>query len=111
MFLSTLLPATTTMTTASTGTVLANQANRVGTLDAVRANVWDAPATIPSPGVHLDPHPFPGERAFDGLQEDPTMLATMTLTGRSAAGRKQPSGERSPGFTSYCRLTQPAAAQ
>ena len=109
MFLSTLLPATTTMTTASTSTVLATLANRIGVQEMGRREQADTLATVPSPGVHRDPDFFPAERPFDGLQEDQAMLR-QTQTGRSAVGTKRAGSRKSPGFTSYCWLTQPATA-
>ncbi len=107
MFLSTLFPATTTMTTASNSTELATLANRIGVPEMGRLEQADAPVTVPSPGVSHDPDFFPGERPFDGLQEDQAMLR-QTQTGRSAVGLKRADGRKSPGFTSYCWLTQPA---
>ena len=110
MFLSTLFPATTTMTTASTSMKLATLANRLGVQETGRLEHADTPATIPSPGVSHGPDFFPGERPFDGLQEDQAMLRQTTLTGRSAVGTQRADGRKSPGFTSYCWLTQPATA-
>ncbi len=109
MFLSTLLPATTTMTTASTSTGLATLANRIGVQDMGRLEQAGTPATVPSPGVHRDPELFPGERPFDGLQEDQAMLR-QTQTGRSAVGTKRADRRKFSGSTSYCWLTQPATA-
>lgn len=109
MFLSTLFPATTTMTTASTSVKLAKLANRLGVQEMGRSEHADTPETIPSPGVIPDPDFFPGERPFDGLQEDQAMLR-QTQTGRSAVGTQRADGRKSPGFTSYCWLTQPATA-
>ena len=110
MFLSTLFPATTTMTTASTGIMLATLANRLGVSETGRSEQAGSPATVPSPGVHRDPELFPGERAFGGPQEDQAMLRQMTLTGRSAVGTKRAGGRKFSGSTSYCWLTQPATA-
>ena len=110
MFLSTLFPATTTMTTASTGIMLATLANRLGVTGTGRSEQAGTPATVPSSVVHPDPELSPGERPFGGLQEDQAMLRQMTLTGRSAVGTKRAGGRKSPGFTSYCWLTQPATA-
>ena len=109
MFLSTLFPATTTMTTASTSVKLATLANLIGVREMGRSEQADIPATVPSPGVSHDPDFFPAERPFDGLQEDQAMLR-LPQTGRSAVGLKQADGRKSPGFTSYCWLTQPATA-
>ena len=109
MFLSTLFPATTTMTTASTGSMPATLANRTGVQELGRLEQKDIPVTIPSPGVSHGPDFFPAERPFDGPQEDQAMLR-QTQTGRSAVGTKRAGGRKSPGFTSYCWLTQPATA-
>lgn len=109
MFLSTLFPATTTMTTASTGSMLATLANRTGVRELGRLEQADTPATVPSPGVHRDPDFFPAERPFDGPQEDQAMLR-QTQTGRSAVGTLRAGDRKSAGFTGYWWLKQLATA-
>ena len=107
MLLSTL--PTPTILTASTSVTLATPANRVGAVSQDREGyASDAPATVPSPGVHRDPQLQPGEREFTGPQEDPAMLATMT----SAAGLKRAAGRSPSGFAGDCWLhTQPSTAR
>ncbi len=98
-----------TFTTTSTGNLLANSVTDIGVRGREQAKVLAADGPFPSQGGYPTPRLQPGERPFDGPQEDPTMT-TMPSTGTPAAGRKLASHGRSPsGVRTGCWHTVPTA--